>query len=233
MKNIMLSIFLILTLSCSSSGSVMDTIDYSKPYLEIAVKFNDDSYPTVAFNKMYPQMALWAHDKGTGYAITIFVTEKGAKNKWFNAKARPDAMPVWYGINSQKIKSINNNIDAVSGATPSGEEYKLLWQIPDSMKEKKIDMYFEANVAYDYNDYYKKDAIKSSPGYSGVNGQPSLVWKSSIEMYGCKKEYIPWIVGHGHRLGGDYLINKDISNVTTAKTLFSFMSFTYFAGNEK
>ena len=109
----------------------------------------------------------------------------------------------------------------------------IYWQIPDKLKNKNINLFFEANIAFDYNYYYKKGTKKGSPGYNDVNGQPSLVWNSSFNLSNKFVSKVPKIIGHGHVLGKDHEIDKDISKITTAKNLFGQINFIYSPGNKK
>jgi len=178
--------------------------------------------------KKYPQMAVWIKEKKTGYTKTIFVTKSAAEKKWFGSKERPSSIPVWYGINNKnKIK-----VDAISGATPSGSSYEIKWQIPKKLIGKTIDIYIEANVSFDYNSFYKKKAKKGTASYSGVNGQPSLIWMTSLNMEKTSVSAKPEIIGHGHIMGKSHKIQKDLSQITTAKNLFNYIKIIYSKGSK-
>ncbi len=232
MKNLFLLIIAICILSisaCSRSSSDINKIDQTRSYIKVSMNFNTESYPRFGV-KMYPQIAVWAQEKSTGFIKTVYVTEKGAKSDWISAKERPDAMPVWYGMVKKEKKSGAAGVDSVTSATPSGENFTAYMQIPESLNAKKIELYLEANVSFDYNDYYKKDLGQDSPAFSGVNGQPSVIWMSEISLSGPDKDYAPRIIGAGHVLGRDNIINKDISHITTAKGLFHKITFSHVAG---
>ncbi|MFZ5572576.1 MAG: hypothetical protein ACOZF0_19420 [Thermodesulfobacteriota bacterium] len=197
--------------------------DRRQKYMELSVSFNTKEYPWILGTK-YPQMAIWV-ESATDPARTVFATEMGAKNSWHFASERPSSLPVWYGVVE---KETDLNIDAVSGATPSGEVHTFLWQIPEQLHGKTISLYVEANVSFDYNQYYNKD--ESTPGFSDVNGQPSMVWKAVFTADDRSREITPEIAGHGHVLGEDHRIDPDLSQITTARELFHYIHLQYAAG---
>ncbi len=80
----------------------------------------------------------------------------------------------------------------------------------------------------DYNDYYSKN--KNAAGYSGTNGQPSLIWKASFFLADANIEGIePEIIGHGHVLGEDHQIYPDVSHITSARETFQYIGISYIA----
>ena len=74
---------------------------------------------------------------------------------------------------------------------------------------------------------YPKEAKKSDPGYSDVNGQPSLVWKATLRTSDKNSEVTPKVIGHGHVLGKNSTIDRNISKITTAKDLFYYIKVKY------
>ena len=175
----------------------------------------------------YPQMALWI-ESDPGNVKTFFVTSKAGENGWFGADKRPSSLPVWFGKLAKEGKI---DIDSISGATPSGDVFTILWQVPDKLMNKDIKLFIEGNVSFDYNNFYIKKAKKGTPGYSDVNGQPSIIWMCSLKIDGSKKEIKPEIAGHGHVIGENHSINKDLGNITTAKEMFNYIKVSYFPGN--
>jgi len=224
MKNISLLIISIFIIGCSSSTK-SGIIKQGKPYLKISFSLNTSSFPVMFFKKMYPQIAVWVSDKKGSTTRTIYVTGKGAKNDWFGAETRPSSIPVWYGIRQSEEKL---KIDSVTGASPSGETYEIFWPIPDDLNKKNAVVSIEANVSFDYNEFFKKDAEKGTKYYSDVNGQPSLVWSSKVKLSGKKAEYSPRIIGHGHVLGKEHRIYRDMSKISSAKEIFHFIKIEYF-----
>lgn len=199
-------------------------VDIHQRYMEVSLAFNTESYPWLLGTK-YPQLAVWvASDDGD--PETVFVSQGAGKDKWMFADKRPGALPVWTGVRygQQEI-----DIDAVSGATPSGEVHNIVWEIPEKYKGKNLTVFIEANVSFDYNDRYTKD--ETDPGYSDVNGQPSVVWKSSFTVDDTPKALTPEISGHGHVLGKNSVIDSDMSGITTAVELFKYLKVSYQPGN--
>ncbi len=232
MKRIIIPV-LLASLSCGAP-SVKPVIDDTKPYMKIHISFNPGIYKSMAFAKIYPTYAIWAEDKGTGAVHTIYVTGKAAKGKWILADERPSALPVWYGaIKRERLEHLDYTVDSVTSATPSGNTVTHLWQVPEDMRGRRLAIYLEGNISFDYNDFYPKDAKKGSPGYSDVNGQPSLVWLGVVDAGNRDLSLKPSIAGHGHVLGERHDIDRDLSKITTAKDIFTYLDFNYIAGSKR
>jgi len=202
--------------------------DPSKPYLVVNLVYNFDVYrrPVFFLPKSHPSFVIWLEEKENGYRKSIFVTRKAGKNDWSFAKERPEAIPVWYGVNKIEKRQSSFDIDAVSGATPKDEVVQIYWQIPDGFKDKAVDLYIEANNSFDFNDHYTRK--KGTPGYSGANGQPSLVWKASLDFSEQSISNIsPQLIGHGHLFGKNHRLFEDISSITTAAQTFQDIRITY------
>jgi len=191
--------------------------------LKISLSYNTDSYPWI-LRTVYPQLAIWI-TYGPDEYKTVFVTQGAGKNKWLFADIRPGALPVWTGI-SENEKDLK--IDAVTGATPSGDVHTFTWQIPEKLSGKAVSVFVEANVSFDYNEFYTKD--EDHIGYSGVNGQPSMVWTGSFAVEDTKVQIVPEISGHGHVLGKDSILDPDNSHITTADKLFNYIRMDYDPG---
>ena len=200
----------------------------SKPYLMINLVYNFDVYerPFFFMPKSHPSYVIWLEEKESGHRKSIFVTRKAGKNDWSFAKRRPEAIPIWYGVNKIERRQSSFDIDAVSGATPKDAMVQICWQIPDEFKGKVVDLYIEANNSFDFNDHYTRK--KGTPGYSGANGQPSLVWKTSLDFNGISLRNIsPQIIGHGHLFGENHVLSEDISGITTAARTFQDIRISY------
>ena len=227
------AVFLILMLmivGCATSKveHKPSKIDPSRPHLIITLAYNFEVYqkPSFFLPKSYPTYAIWLEEDSMGNVMTVYVTGKAGKDEWVMADSRPESVPVWYGINSQERAKSETMVDAVSGATPAGEAAEIAWQVPENLIDKKVDIYIEANSSFDYNDYYIKQ--KDGPGYSGANGQPSLIWHASLDLSESTPDAItPEIVGHGHVLGSDHQINPDVSKITTARETFQYIGIKY------
>ncbi|MBU0994354.1 MAG: hypothetical protein KJ737_17825 [Proteobacteria bacterium] len=208
----------------SETEKGQDTIDFEKPYLAISVSFNPAAYH---FNVLYPQFAIWIeyeNDDGELGYHTAFVTRGTGKNQWVwfggTLVRRPEATPVWSGT---RKKETDLDIDAVSGATPIGALFTIYCQVPENINNKKINVYSEVNESMDLNVYY---------GFHPTNGQPSIVWKASLDMdqLANGQETDSEIIGHGNTWGANDTIYEDYSHVTTGTKLFHYVKVTYFEG---
>lgn len=229
-KIVVFLILLMMVLSCATSPVEEKTvqIDPDRPHLAITLAYNLEVYQKPAFflPKSYPTYAIWIEDKSSGKVSTVYVTGKAGKNEWTMADSRPESIPVWYGLTAQEKTEGPLTVDAVSGATQEGEAAEILWQVPDNLVGKKIDLYIEANSSFDYNDYYTKS--EDGPGYSGTNGQPSLVWRAELDLSeNISDPVTPEIIGHGHVLGTNHQIDPDVSKITTARETFEYIGIKY------
>lgn len=225
--NVLLGVSLLLTISCGSK-TVKQEIDLSKPHLKINVGFNAEAYKSLFFKKLYPTYVIWAVNKKTDEVRTIYITGKAGTGEWMMADERPSSVPVWYGVKKMEAET---PVDSISGATPSGEMFTHYWQIPGSMMNARMDIYLEVNVSFDYNEFYREEAKEGEPGYSDVNGQPSLIWMATLETGKKGITVTPKLISHGHVLGKNHDIDKDLSKVTTAKTIFRHVDISYIAGS--
>jgi len=116
----------------------------------------------------------------------------------------------------------------VTGATPGGDMHTIRWAIPEKYAGKNVMVFIEANVSLDYNEFYSKD--EDSPGFSDVNGQPSVVWRTAFPVDDTPRQLTPDIIGHGHVLGKDSAIDPDMSGITTAAGLFNYIEISYQPG---
>ena len=219
-------------LACAAQQPTEETreIDLSQPYFEIKLSYNFEVYkkPSFFLPKSYPTYAIWMEEPTSGKIKTMYVTAKAGQNKWILADSRPESLPVWYGIQKKEHADNSLNIDAVSGATQSGETAVIYWPVPPAILNKQVHIYIEANNSFDYNDYYSKN--KKAAGYSGTNGQPSLIWKASFLLSDENIEGIePEIIGHGHILGKDHQVYPDVSHITSARKTFQYIGISYIA----
>jgi len=233
MRNIIIGLWIILVLFCGSVAGYQSASsgkpDSSQPYLMVDLVYNLDVYerPVFFLPKSHPTFVIWLEESVTGYRESIFVTKKAGKNAWNFASSRPEAIPVWSGVNKIEKRQRVFDADAVSGATPKDETARIYWQIPDSLKDRTVDIYIEANNSFDFNKHYTKK--KGKPGYSGANGQPSLVWKTSIDFsHKALLNISPEIIGHGHLFGENHRLFEDTSKITTAAKTFQEIRISYF-----
>ena len=216
--------------SCATSQVEKETIqiDPDRPHLVITLAYNLEVYEKPAFflPKSYPTYVIWLEDKSTGSVSTVYVTGKAGKDDWTLASSRPEALPVWYGVKTQEEAEDRLTVDAISGATQEGEAAEIVWQVPEDLVDKTVDLYIEANNSFDYNEYYTRK--EDEPGYSGTSGQPSLIWHAELNLSESISDPVtPDIVGHGHVRGLDHRIDPDVSKITTADDTFEYIGIKY------
>lgn len=183
--------------------------------------------------KFPPQFALWIQNENGKFCRTIFATKKASNKKWIFAPkdGRPESLPVWY--NSCKTSCIlesENEIDAVTSATPKGS-FEIARKIQLAEGEKYF-VFAEVNKSFDYNEFYPKDADKNSTEYSGVNGQPSAVYRAELSFENPDAELE--LFGTGSLDGKSGLVEDKTETLTTAKNLVEKIVVSFeFLGDEK
>ena len=179
--------------------------------------------------KFPPQFALWIQNENGKFCRTIFATKKASKNKWIFAPkdGRPESLPVWYhSCKKRYILESENEIDAVTSATPKGS-FEIARKIQLAEGEKYF-VFAEVNKSFDYNEFYPKDADKNSTEYSGVNGQPSAVYRAELSFENPDAELE--LFGTGSLDGKSGLVEDKTETLTTAKNLVEkiVVSFEFF-----
>ncbi len=225
------AVFSIMACAGPQTSEVKVNIEPAPPYIEIKLTYNLEVYekPSFFLPKSYPTYAIWLEQQSPGPAKTMYVTAKAGQNKWIMADSRPESLPIWYGVQKKENQDGLLNADAVSGATQSGETAVIYWPVPPELLNKSVDIYIEANNSYDYNEHYSKS--RNSAGYSGTNGQPSLLWQASFLLADENIEDIePDIIGHGHVLGEDHRVYADVSHITSARETFHYIGISYISG---
>jgi hypothetical protein len=163
--------------------------------------------------KVYPQIALWLETPAGEYAGTLYVTAKGEARKWTAAPkaGRPEALPVWY--HAQREVADGVSAATSKGAATLGNTFHIL---PGIYVVK-----LETNRSYDYNDTYTKTD-------SGVNGQPSLVYRAlvSIGSGPVRAELLP--IGTGAVDGSDGQIRLGLNGLDTALELFESLELKFY-----
>ncbi len=165
-----------------------------------------------------PQYAAWVETADGAYVETLVVTGSAANGKWKgNPKGgRPDALPVWsHAVAGKSVDATtsatvdaDSGIAASAGGLVSGDAYVVR---------------FEINHSFDYNDAWTKKAKAGDPGYSGVNGQPSLVYEGRFTA--GKAGTVALVpVGHGAVDGKDGTVVRDLSGMTTALDIVQSVS---------
>lgn len=186
---------------------------------KISVKVN----PGFAFEKRAPQCALWLEDENGNFIDTIFVTKSAAGNSWkFSPEnGRPESLPVWYHkaeISPSKKNVGNNNLDAVSAATPKKGIFAEKTVALNSSKNYVLKA--EINQSFDYNDFWNKKN-------SGVNGQPSVIYGKEFSFAGENLEIVLDFLGTGSLIGDNGNIESGNSEkLTTALEIVSKIEAT-------
>jgi len=162
--------------------------------------------------KKTPQFAIWLETADGAYVSTITVTKSSAKNQWIgNPKGgRPEALPVWENVRTAS----GSKIDAMSSATTEAAV-----SLDSSAGFLSLDTEYviklEVNTSYDYNEFWPKNAKAGNANYSGVNGQPSLVYECRFRAGKAQTvEFLP--VGQGSVDGTNGQIKQGLEGITTA-----------------
>jgi hypothetical protein len=211
-------VFLLVFTGCAPAKKA--STDESKPWARISFNIDKSS-------KYAPTFAVWVRDEETGEVATLAATQKAVKG-YSGGQARPGALPVW---STARLISGTQDLDAVSSATPSGASATLYIQIPDKFKGKKISICIEVNVSYDYNSFYKQGLKAGDTGYNDVNGQPSVLWKATLDTAANPSGTVkPEIAGHGDVLGAPGDVDADMAQITTAASIFNNIEIEYGMG---
>jgi hypothetical protein len=175
--------------------------------------------------KKNPQIAVWIADS-RGVPVTgLTVTASAANGKWKgNPKGgRPDALPVWsYAMAA--LKAAGGALDASSSATPrAGLELERRTGVLTDGSEYTV--YLEVNTSFDYNSVWTKKAKQGEEGWSGVNGQPSVVYAARF-IAGSRTTVRLVPVGTGAVDGGDGNIRPGTAGLTSALSIIESAELT-------
>jgi len=149
------------------------------------------------------------------FVDTIMVTDRTAKQEWRSApeEGRPESLPVWTHASAQS----GADLDAATSATPEDTidtDRRLSSLVPGA----RYRVLAEVNHSYDYNDRWQKKAEKGSERFSGVNGQPSIVYEGIlVNKAGEQVVLVP--VGQGSVDGSTGAITKNLEGLTTALSI--------------
>lgn len=197
-----------------------------KQALKLSFSYNTKNYPYNENFAYFPSLAVWVEDAESGKVKTLYVTKKAAKS--FGEKQRPECLPIWFGIRErQKEEGGMKEIDAVSSATVSKKDVELKLNFPKPFINRKINVFMESNLSFDFNDEFRKGESEGGPA-DKANGQPSLLWKATFMADAEGKLSIPFeIAGHGDSYGRDHSVLSDTSKITTAKDMFQDLKIEY------
>lgn len=169
-----------------------------------------------------PQYAAWIETVDGKYVETVMVTSRASRGTWRgNPKGgRPDALPVW----SHASQSSRADVDAATSATPEAES-SITASAGSLVSGTEYVVRFEVNHSFDYNDAWPKGAKKGSAGYSGVNGQPSLVYEGKF-VAGRDSSVSLEPVGHGSVDGSDGSMTRSLAGFTGALSIVKGVTLT-------
>lgn len=178
-----------------------------------------------------PQCAAWIETSDGTYVRTLMVTDRVSRGAWRgNPKGgRPDSLPVWLHASARGAASLAaSEVDAATSATPEADGEITLTAL-DLEPGKEYVARFEANHSFDYNDAWPKSAKKGSPAWSGVNGQPSVVYEGRF-VAGKSATVSLKPVGHGAVGGENGDVTRDLSGLTSALSIVSAVTVTVTEG---
>lgn len=161
----------------------------------------------------HPQLAAWIETVDGRFVRTLLVSDSAARGSWRGnpSGGRPDALPVWYTA-SQALE--RGTVDAASSATPTGA-VSAGYRVAELKTGEQYIIRLEVNNSFDYNEHWKKNARKGSASWSGVNGQPSLIYEA-VFTAGKAGETRLVPVGQGSVDGSDGRIRPGLDGLTTA-----------------
>ena len=192
-----------------------------------------------------PQLAIWLEDSYGNYIQTLLVTTSTAKGLFYTGRTasnfkesdevkteehtpirRVDALPYWSHKRNHKYSDGFYSPppdeplpDAISGATPKGNFYlKAVESEIERLESFRIMV--EVNVAFDENEYYSEyDFLEDSlyHGGTGLLGQPSLIYGTTVNKHDHRRYYVLSLLGHGHHSGLTGELFNELKTITTAK----------------
>ena len=167
--------------------------------------------------KKTPQYAAWIETADGKYVQTLMVTSRSANNKWRGApsKGRPEALPVW--LAAKASGATKSDIDAATSATPEAGA-AVTGKAGGLVSGMEYVVRFEINHSFDYNATWPKDAKEGEAGFSGVNGQPSLVYEARF-VAGKQAVVSLRPVGHGAVDGSSGALIAGTDGMTSALTI--------------
>ena len=165
--------------------------------------------------KKAPQLAAWVETEEGEYVTTITVTESSSKQKWAGNPegGRPESLPVWLHAKTRAAA----NVDDTTSATPK-EGVTAGTDVNGLIEGKRYRILVEVNASYDYNETWPKEAKEGDANYSGVNGQPSLIYET-VFIAGESGTVILQTAGQGSVDGSSGEITRNLDGLTTALTI--------------
>jgi hypothetical protein len=192
-----------------------------------------------------PQLAIWLEDSAGNYIETLLVTTSTAKGLFYSGRSasnfkeadetklkdnsptrRVDALPYWSHKRNYKYSDGLYSPppgeplpDGITGATPKKNFYFKTNEFRiDDLETFRVMV--EVNVAFDENEFYSEyDFLEDSlyHGGTGLLGQPSLIYGTTVSRQDEGRYYVLSLLGHGHHSGATGELITDVKSVTTAK----------------
>jgi hypothetical protein len=196
--------------------------------LEVSVE-PGKNWKTLSFIGVFPvrhapQIAVWIEDGDGNFVKTVSATKSAATGTWRAAPetGRPDSLPVWLHASRRGAACVGQTpgatgTDAVSSATPDAG-LSASAGTGELANGATYAIRLEVNTSFDYNDAWPKKAKAGTVGYSGVNGQPSVVYEGRfVAGVPATVELVP--VGTGSIDGSDGAMKSGVGGLTTALEL--------------
>ncbi len=174
-----------------------------------------------------PQCAAWIETADGKYVRTLMVTDRVSRGAWRgNPKGgRPDSLPVWLHASARgSAAGAASEVDAATSATPDSDASINL--SASGLEAGRVYVArFEVNHSFDYNDAWPKSAKKGTSAWSGVNGQPSVVYEGRF-VAGKAASVRLEPVGRGAVDGASGEVTRDLAGLTSALSIVSAVIVT-------
>jgi len=144
-----------------------------------------------------PQFAIWLEEPRTHKLRTVFVTYRSGFGDWVGKAECPAALPKWFEVFAEETGSSgaptfdNPAPDAVTGATPQGEEFTCFVDVPYG---SRWICWIEMNLSGDFNESYRPNDPARKFVDMDLSGQPPLLYRAEftavpgaeakVELYG-------------------------------------------------
>lgn len=192
-----------------------------------------------------PQLAIWLEDSTGKYIETLLVTTSTARGLFYTGRSaenfkesdgtktqedkptrRVDALPYWshkrgyqYPDGFYTPPPDDPLPDGISGATPRDNFY--FKSATTSLKGvATFSVLVEINVAFDENEYYSEYDFPDDSLYhggTGLLGQPSIIYSTTVRQSDRNRYYVLSLLGHGHHSGTSGELIPESKTITTAK----------------
>ncbi len=206
--------------SLRADGTAFAGTDLTKPHLTVQVSYSADT-------KYAPSFAIWAVNPADGAVTTLYVTKKAGQWAWSDTNPRPEALPVWDGLVAGERDSLS--LDTITSATPKSGA-TLVFPLPEGITDDYFALCIEANASYDYNAYYAQTNNGDHSIDTGVNGQPSMIYRVRINR-ATGEVSEPELVGSGDPTGATDELTPPLSAVSSAKNIITGVTVAYSDGD--